>query len=103
MFRQMVRIPEFSNLKSEISDLISLCESVSRQLRGWLDSVQNSDITGARYLTDAARAEHDRRRRAQTFLEELRCIAPLRSHDLPDPPAEPRDSRAAQAPSEARG
>jgi four helix bundle protein len=41
------RLSAFGNLKSEISDLRSQAESVSRQLRAWADSLQNTDIKGA--------------------------------------------------------
>jgi four helix bundle protein len=40
--------PAFDDLKSEISNLKSLAEGVSRQLRGWADSLQNSPIAGQR-------------------------------------------------------
>src|SRR5690349_22247204 len=40
------RSPWASHLKSQISTLKSLAESCSRQLRGWADSLQNSDIKG---------------------------------------------------------
>ena len=40
------RFDHFAHLKSEISDLRSLAESISRQLRAWADSLQNSPITG---------------------------------------------------------
>src|SRR3989442_15871900 len=46
------RLPGFEDLKSQISDLKSLAESVSRQLRAWADSLQNTKIAGQRYLTD---------------------------------------------------
>ena len=42
------RLPDFAHLKSEISNLKSLAESISRQLRGWADSLQNSDVRGQR-------------------------------------------------------
>ena len=77
------RITAFADLKSEISDLKSMAESISRQLRGWADSLQNSEIKGQRYLTEksrqAERASHDRER----FLEELRQIRERKSssHD----------------------
>jgi four helix bundle protein len=48
MFHLIDRIPVFSNLKSQISNLRFLSESISRQLRGWADSLQNSDIKGQR-------------------------------------------------------
>src|SRR3989442_547589 len=49
------RLPGFDDFKSEISDLKSMAESISRQLRGWADSLQNSGIKGQRYLTDKTR------------------------------------------------
>src|SRR6185295_3510062 len=36
--------PRTEHLKSEISNLKSIAESCSRQIRGWADSLQNSDI-----------------------------------------------------------
>jgi len=62
MLHLLDRLPQFSNLKSQISNLRSLSESVSRQLRGWADSLQNSDIKGQRYLNDKARQEEQRKR-----------------------------------------
>lgn len=59
---------------SEFSDLKSLSESISRQLRRWADSLQNSDIKGQRYLTDKIRREEQRKREAAAFQEELRSI-----------------------------
>src|ERR1017187_9672662 len=55
MLCMLERIPIFSNLKSEISNLKSLAESIARQLRAWADSLQNSSIKGQRYLTDKTR------------------------------------------------
>jgi hypothetical protein len=45
---------EISDLESEMSKLLPRCESVSRQLRGWADSLQNTD--GQRHLNDTSRA-----------------------------------------------
>ena len=68
------RLPYFEHLKSEISNLRSTAESVSRQLRAWADSLQNSDIKGQRYLTDTARKEHENKSRAKTFWQKLDAI-----------------------------
>ena len=38
------RLPGFTDLRSEISDLRSRAESISRQLRRWCGALQNSDI-----------------------------------------------------------
>lgn len=67
-------LPEFSDLKSEISNLKSQVESISRQLRGWADSLQNSTVTGQRYLTDKSRQAEQKRKDRDEFLNELREI-----------------------------
>lgn len=56
-----------ANLKSQISNLQSVAESCSRQLRGWADALQNSDIRGQRHLTDKSRHTYDQKKRAQAF------------------------------------
>ncbi len=60
-----------SDLKSQISDLKSLAESCSRQICGWADSLQNSDIAGQRRLNDKSRAAYDSKRRAEAFLTQV--------------------------------
>ncbi|MDM8007137.1 MAG: four helix bundle protein [Phycisphaerae bacterium] len=65
------RLPHFSHLKSEISDLKSLAESISRQLRGWADSLQNSPITGQRHLNEPTRQQHQHQRRSNEFWQKL--------------------------------
>jgi four helix bundle protein len=67
-------LPEFQILKSQISDLKSLSESIARQLRGWADSLQNSKITGQRYLTDKSRRAEQSRKSREEFLQELKHI-----------------------------
>ncbi len=54
------RRPYLSNFKLEISELIKLAESCSRQLRAWADSLQNSAITGPRHLNDKSRANYQK-------------------------------------------
>lgn len=49
------RLPPFSHLKFEISNLKSSAEEISRQLRAWADSLQNSPIKGQRHLTEKTR------------------------------------------------
>src|SRR5262249_36179303 len=46
MYYLIDRLPEFTDFRSEISDLKSRAESISRQLRAWADSLQNTDIRG---------------------------------------------------------
>jgi len=58
----------------EILDLKSIGVSISRQLRAWADSLQNSDIPGQRYLTNKVRRSAKEAQERKEFLEELRKI-----------------------------
>ena len=61
-----------ADLKSQISNLKSLAENCSRQIRGWADSLQNSDIKGQRHLTDKTRQADEQRKRVVEFDKKLR-------------------------------
>lgn len=80
MLHLLDRVPEFTNLKSEISDLRSKAESISRQLRAWADSLQNSNIRGTRYLTDKSRRLEKEKQEREVFLKEL---AEMRTRKTP--------------------
>jgi four helix bundle protein len=71
-----------ADLKSQISNLKSIAESCSRQLRGWADSLQNSEIKGQRHLTARSRHQDEQRKRAaevqKDLLERLPVTHPLR-------------------------
>ncbi len=68
------RMPYFADLRSEISDLKGLAESVSRQIRAWADSLQNSSIKGQRHLTARERQNYDAEQRATSFWKQLDMI-----------------------------
>jgi len=74
MLHLLDRLPGFKDFKFEISDLKSRSISVSRQLRGWADSLQNSDIRGQRYLTEKSRRSTKESQEREEFLEELRRV-----------------------------
>jgi four helix bundle protein len=59
------RMDHFAHLKS--------AESVSRQLRAWADSLQNSPITGQRYLTEQTKCAAEQKQRADAFLQKLKA------------------------------
>jgi len=63
---------QISNLNSEITRLIGRCESISRQLHGWANSLQNSDIKGVRHLTDQNKAAYHQQKQAEAFWEQNR-------------------------------
>jgi four helix bundle protein len=81
------RRPKLRDLRSQISDLKSLAESCSRQLRAWADSLQNSDIAGPRHLNDQSRACYEKRKAReagalgfqQLLQQHLPASHPLRS------------------------
>jgi four helix bundle protein len=63
--------PRLQDFKSQISNLKSLAESCSRQLRGWAGSLQNSEIKGPRHLTDSSRRQNQEKQRAAALQKEL--------------------------------
>ena len=67
----MERMSAFDNLKSDISNFKSTCENISRQIRGWADSLQNSDIKGQRHLNDETRQRYERQQK-QAEIEQKR-------------------------------
>lgn len=54
------QVPEIRDAKSNVAAAKQMAEACSRQLRGWADSLQNSDIRGVRHLTDKIRREKAR-------------------------------------------
>jgi len=78
----MERMPPFNHLKSEISDLKLLAESISRQLRAWADSLQNTDIKGQRHLTEGSRRQYENKARAVNFMKKLKEMDASRQKDL---------------------
>jgi len=62
------------DLKSEISNLKLQAEGISRQLRAWADSLQNSSIKGQRYLDEKTRHRDRAGRDREEFLKELTSI-----------------------------
>jgi four helix bundle protein len=67
------KLPGFANLKSEISNLKSLAENISRQLRGWAAQLQDSSIEGQRHLNEKSKRVYDNRRDRDAFLADLRA------------------------------
>lgn len=72
MLTIMERLPSFKDLKFEISNLRLEAEGISRQLRAWADSLQNSEIKGTRYLTDEVREQEGRKERVRSLDERLK-------------------------------
>jgi four helix bundle protein len=81
-----------ANLKSEISNLRSIAESCSRQLRAWADSLQNSDIAGPRHLNDKTRADYTKRQSRKTGAADFQQL--LAQNLPPDHPLHPQNRPA---------
>lgn len=63
--------PQPEHFKSQISDFKAQCENISRQLYGWINSLQNSDIDGQRHLNDKTRQTYEQRQRREAFQKKL--------------------------------
>lgn len=72
---------------AEISALKSLAANCSRQLRGWADSLQNSEIKGQRHLNHASQERYEQKRRADALQKRLLEFLP------PDHPLRRRESQ----------
>ena len=68
----MEQMPVFDDLKSKISELKSLAEAISRQIRGWTNSLQNTSIPGQRYLNDKSKKAFEGVKRRKEFEETLK-------------------------------
>lgn len=62
----------FADFKSQISDLKSIAESCSRQLRAWADHLQNSDIQGQRHLNEKTRSRYHSQKDLKEFEQDIR-------------------------------
>jgi four helix bundle protein len=60
-----------SDFKPQISNLKSVAEGCSRQLRGWADSLQNSEIKGQRHLNAKSRAQDEQQKKAADLQKRL--------------------------------
>jgi four helix bundle protein len=79
---------EISDLRSQISDLIGQCESVSRQLYAWAMSLQDGDIKGVRHLTTDGKTAYHQAQRAGEFWERIRQQHEARFGTALQPPSD---------------
>lgn len=68
------KIPAFSDLESEILNLKSRVESISKQLGAWIRSLQDSGLKGQRYVSETTRRAAEAARDREEFLKELERI-----------------------------
>ena len=65
------RIPVFRSLSKEIKTLKPKAESCSRQLKGWIQSLQDSDFKGERHVNQETKRIDQAARDREEFLKEL--------------------------------
>lgn len=65
-----------NDFKSQISNLKSIAESCSRQIRAWAEHLQNSDIQGQRHLNDKTSKEFRHKKDQADFFKELQQHLP---------------------------
>src|SRR5271157_1025001 len=65
------KIPALAGFESEISNLKSRAESISKQLGGWIRSLRDSELKGERFVTEKVRQADVARRGREEFLKEL--------------------------------
>jgi len=83
------RRPVLSKFKSQISDLKSVAESCSRQLRAWADSLQNSNIKGPRHLNEHSRDNYQKQQTREQGRADFQKL--LDAHLPPDHPQHPNN------------
>ena len=91
MLAVIKHMPELQSLHGDSDSLTTGCVSISRQIRGWTNSLQNTDITGQRHLNDKTRADYERKQvqsaafdKHRQFMQELEAkLKRERSHAPP--------------------
>jgi len=68
------RMPALNDLRSQILDLKSKAESISRQLGAWIRSLRDSELKGQRYVTEKTCRATQARKEREEFLKRLEQI-----------------------------
>lgn len=63
--------PAMQHLRSRIVEVAHTAETIGRQLRGWANHLQNSDIPGQRRMTEQSQVEYRQKGRTAKFLDKL--------------------------------
>ena len=71
MLRLCEASSRFSNLKFEISNLITQAIGISKQLHGWLNSLKDSNIKGVKYYNGRAKQQVAKTKEDEEFDQEM--------------------------------
>lgn len=72
MLTLLERMPDFVEIKSDMAGLKSRAESTSKQLKAWIDSLQNSDYKGQRFVNEKIRHDEQKRKEYEEWRNELK-------------------------------
>jgi four helix bundle protein len=75
------RVPWCSDFKSQISNLKSRAESISRQLRAWAATLQESDIQGQRRLTSQSKRHFEHAKIVEEMDREIQESVERSAHE----------------------
>ena len=75
------KIPALAGFESEILNLKSSAESISKQLGGWVRSLRDSDLKGERFVNEKTRQADMARKGRDEFLQELERIRNAGRHN----------------------
>ena len=67
-------IPDFPDLESDLLNLKTRAESISKQLGAWIRALRDSSLKGERYVTEKTRRTDAAARDREEFLKELERI-----------------------------
>lgn len=67
-------ISDFDELGNDISEFKTESESISRQIRAWTNSLQNSEIKGQRFLNDQSKAKYEQQQNRSKVLAEIQAF-----------------------------
>lgn len=74
MLAMMDFLPDAETVRSDVQEYKQTVESITRQIRGWAQSLQDSPIKGQKYLTQESREEEQKRKSQQVFLETIEAM-----------------------------
>lgn len=77
-------LKDFRKYKEDVLDLRKRAESIAKQLNAWADSLKNSNIKGAKFLTDKERQSYQRRKDLEEFDNEMAEFRKEHSRKLED-------------------
>mgnify|MGYP001075950008 CR=1 FL=1 len=85
--------PRTAALRADIEQLKAAAESCSRQIRGWAESLQNSDYKGQKNFTQRDREIREQKNKAEEFLNQLKEAQEQRIARLEEERRQKMDSR----------